>query len=98
MAAPTVGFLLAIFIGECLFKSAARRDARAPTSAAVKAPCGRVVKKSSETTPSRSTPTRDFARSCGMRRHHDATALLAWTHRSLRGVIQATRRVHFPDG
>jgi len=47
MAAPTVGFLLDICIAERIFKSAAMRDARATTSAAVKAPCGSVVKNSS---------------------------------------------------
>ena len=57
VATPAVGILLDVFVFQSRFKGTAMGGARDATSEAVKALWGRLVKKSSETTPSRMSPT-----------------------------------------
>jgi hypothetical protein len=89
MAAPTVGLLLAIFIAECIFKRATMQiecDHIGSGEGSLWQRCQEQFIDDPITLDAHPM----LFRSCGMSRHHDPTALLAWAHQDIRAVIEGT--------
>ncbi len=89
MAAPPIGLLFTIFIGEGIFKRAAMQIECDHISSGEGFLWQRRQEQFIDEPISFNTHPMLF-RSRGMRCHHDATALLTWTHWDIRAVIEGT--------